>query len=38
MEFRHFIIELGVLTLLVVALTVSLVILRKSGQLSANRT
>jgi uncharacterized membrane protein (DUF373 family) len=37
MELRYFIIELGVLTLLVVALTVSLVLLRKSGQVSAER-
>jgi hypothetical protein len=37
-EFRHFCIELAVLTVLVVALTVSLVLLRKSGQVSASRT
>lgn len=36
-ELNHFVIELGVLTLLVVALTVSLVLLRKSGQVSAER-
>lgn len=36
-EFRHFVIELGVLALLVVAFTVSLVILRRSGQVSAKR-
>jgi uncharacterized membrane protein (DUF373 family) len=37
-EFRHFVIELGVLTILVVALTISLFLLRKSGQVSAKRT
>lgn len=37
LELRYFIVELGVLTLLVVALTVSLVLLRKSGQVSAKR-
>ncbi len=36
-DFRHFIIELAVLALLVVAFTVSLVILRRSGQVSARR-
>ncbi len=37
LELRYFLLELGVLTLLVVALTVSLVLLRKSGQVSAKR-
>jgi uncharacterized membrane protein (DUF373 family) len=36
-EFRHFVIELGVLALLVVAFSIALVILRKSGQVSAKR-
>ena len=36
-EFRHFVIELAVLTVLVVALTISLFLLRKSGQVSAKR-
>ena len=36
-DFRHFVVELAVLTVLVIALTVSLVLLRKSGQVSAER-
>ncbi len=36
-EFHHFVLELGLLTVLVVALTVSLVLLRRSGQVSASR-
>ena len=36
-DFRHLVIELGVLTLLVIAFTASLVILRRSGQVSARR-
>jgi uncharacterized membrane protein (DUF373 family) len=35
--YRHFFIELSVLTVLIVAITVSLVLLRKTGQVTARR-